>query len=174
MRAGNFYADFVYEKRTISEIVNKSSASNTIFGLLQYGNNATVEISLKEFTDSEKFNQKMNSMSWKTDGINLKAGLEKAAELFHKEGRPKARKVLVVFTDARVPDTVENVIKYREQLEKKGLKIITIAVGDIADDEHLIALSSKNKTIKPKESFGDLKKTEELAGLVEDEIFTGR
>lgn len=161
---------FNNEKRAVVEIMKRISKSNNIFGVIQYDSAASIKSSLKEYTDDRRFREKVDSLSWRRDGINLKAGLEIAKMLFDTESRPKARKVLVVFTDGRLPNSVEDLKNTSEPLKKKGIKIISVAVGDEVEDKKLNELSSINKIVKPKKG----KKAKEYSQLIEEEIFSGR
>jgi hypothetical protein len=68
--------------------------------------------------------------------------------LFEKEGRPKARKILVVFSDGKLPTNVEDIKRFKKPLEKKNIKVISVTVGDNVEEDKFNELSSKNETTR--------------------------
>lgn len=157
------------EKRLVEEIVQRNNTPDTRFAIVQYENTATVRSSLDEYTNTETFIYSLNSLYWRGDATNLPSGLEKVKILFEKEGRPRARKILVILSDGKFPSSVQNIVTSKKPLEEKGIKIIYVTVGDDVDEDKLNALASKNETIR----HDDEKEPKDTADKIEEDIFKG-
>lgn len=157
------------EKRLMEEIVQRNSTPATRFAIVQYENSAEVRRSLNDYTNAKTFIDTLNSLYWRGDATNLESGLEKVKMLFEKEGRPKARKILVVFSDGKLLTNVEDIKKSKKPLEEQKTKVICVTVGDNVDEDKFDELSSKNKTIR----HDDEQEPKDTADKIQEEIFKG-
>ena len=157
------------EKRLVEEILQRNNTPNSRFAIVQYENTATVRSSLNEYTNTETFIDSLNLLYWRGDATDLPSGLEKVKMLFEKEGRPRARKIIVIFSDGKLPSSVENIVASKKPLEDKGIKIISVTVGDNVDEDKLNALASKNETIR----HDDERKPKDTADKIKEDIVKG-
>jgi len=99
---------------------------------------------------------------------SLGEGVKSAGKEFEKNGRPKARKIMVVFLDGNDESTKDALKKVAEPLKKKKIKIIPVVMGENVDEEKLKPLLAKKK--KPKKGKDPKKLAEEIA----EELFNGK
>ena len=156
-------------KQLVEEIVQRNNTPVSRFAIVQYENTANVRSSLNEYTNIQTFIDSLNSLSWRGDTSDLQSGLEKVRKLFENEGRPEARKILVIFSDGKIPISVENIETSKKPLEEKRVKIISVTVGDNVDEDKLNALASKNETIQHK----DENERDDTADKIQQEILKG-
>ena len=156
-------------KQLVEEIVQRNNTPVSRFAIVQYENTANVRSSLNEYTNIQTFIDSLNSLYWRGDASDLQSGLEKVQKLFENEGRPKARKILVIFSDGKIPISVEDIETSKKPLEEKGVKIISVTVGDNVDEDKLNALASKNETIQHR----DENERDDTADKIRQEILKG-
>ena len=89
--------------------------------------------------------------------------------LFEKEGRPKARKILVVFSDGKLPTNVEDIKRFKKPLDKQNIKVISVTVGDNVEEDKFNELSSKNETTR----HDDEQEPKDTADKIQEEILKG-
>lgn len=157
------------EKRLIEEIVQRNSTPTTRYAIIQYENTATIRRSLNDYTNTESFIDILDKLYWRGDATNLESGLAKVKMLFEKEGKPNARKILVVISDGKLPVDVEDIARLKKPLEEQEVKIISVTVGDNVDEDTFTELSSKNKTIR----HDDERKSKDTADKIDEEILKG-
>ena len=160
---------FLNEKRLVEEIVQRNSTPATRFAIIQYDYSAAIRRSLNDYTNPETFIVTLNSLYWRGDATNMQSGIEEAKVLFEKEGRPKARKILVVFSDGTLPANVEEIKRFKKPLGEQQVKIISVTVGDNVDEDKFNELSSKNDTIK----HDDQEEPKDTGDKIEEEILKG-
>lgn len=157
------------EQRLVEEIVQRNNTPASRFAIVLYEDTATVQQSLNEYANAKTFIDILKSLNWKNEGANLNSGLAKVKMLFEKEGRPKARKTLVVFSDGQFATEIEGIKKLKKPLVDQGVKIIPVTVGDNVDEDKFNELSSKNQTLRHDDSE-DPKNT---ADKIQEELMKG-
>ena len=160
---------FMNEKRLVEELFQRNNTPATKFAIIQYENSAAIRRSLNDYTNPETFIATLNSLFWRGDATNVQSGMEKAKMLFEKEGRPKARKILVVFSDGKLPTNIEDIERFKKPLDEQHVKIITVTVGDNVDEDKFDKLSSKNETIK----HDDDQEAKDTTDKIQEEILKG-
>jgi len=73
------------------------------------------------------------------DGTPMFGAIKKAYEQCLKR---KLNSIMVLATDGQPNELKEDILEYAEMMKSKGVRIITIAIGDDADKEFLKKLSS--------------------------------
>ncbi|XP_028394002.1 collagen alpha-5(VI) chain-like [Dendronephthya gigantea] len=152
------------EKIIVNDIIEKPNDAFVTYGVVQLNETDPVKVPLGDYNDEKELKEKVKKLPFK-EGKSLDEGIKKAGKELGKNGRPKARKVIVVFVDGNDDVTEEQLKKVAEPLKKKKVKIIPVVLGENVDEEKLKPLLGKKK--KPKKEK-DLKK---LAEEVAEEAF---
>ena len=155
------------EKQIVINLIKTPKDSIAKYGIVQFGEDAETKVPLGSDDDEEKLIESVKILSWKEEGKSLDKGLEKAAMEFEENGRPTARKVLIVFVDGKDNSDKEDLAEKTRSLKNKNVKIIPVVLGDVVDDDKVNELIPMNK--KPKKG----KDPKKLSELVAEETLIG-
>ena len=157
---------FNEEKQIVINLIKTPKDTDAKYGIVQFDDEAETKIPLGSNDDEEKLKEYVKILSWKEEGKSLDEGIKKAAMEFEKNGRPTARKVLIVFVDGNDDSDKEDLAEVTRPLKTKNVEIISVVMGDV-DEEKINELTPKNK--KPKKG----KDPKELSELVAEEALNG-
>ena len=158
--------DLETQKKTVEKFINTQKITDAIYGLIYYGKVPEVVLSLKEKSRDQKLRDTMKHVSWKEEGKSLPEALEKANDMFKKEGRPFSRKVLIFFTNEDPERPLDNSSKI---LKDNDVKVIPVAVGDDIVPDILRKSNPKNLVIVVDKQG----KPEEGKPTIEEEALNG-
>lgn len=150
-------ANFNKQKQAAIEVVKPEKNSDVIYEVIRYGKGAAVEKSLAVKMDKKALVTFLYSLPWQEPGEALLAGVRQAQLSFERHGRPKARKILVVFSDNRLNESSPVVEKTGGDLRRTEIKIIGILVGKNGEEDKITTLAGKkplkiDETNEPKET----------------------
>lgn len=150
---------FSLEKEAILEMArqHQNTSLNYIYGVIQYGNTAVVKKGLKERMDNKDLQSFVESLVMKEPGNALLEAIDQAKLSFEHHGRPKAKKVLVVFSDSTIDhEPLSTFQEPGEKLRQDGVKIIGVTVNDKQGyaDDNIEGLAGK-KPLKIDEDNND-------------------
>ena len=157
---------FDEEKQIVINLIKTPKDTLAKYGIVQFGKEAETKIPLGSKDDEEKLKEYVKIMPWKEEGKSLDKGIKKAAMEFEKNGRPGARKVLIVFVDGNDENNKEDIHEAARPLKDENVEIIPVVMGDV-DEDKIKDLIPKNK--KPKRG----KNPKELTELVAEEALIG-
>lgn len=124
---------FEKEKEAILEMARQHQNTNLdyIYEVIQHGQNAVVKKSLEERMNNKDLQSFVRSLVWEEPGRALLDSIRQAKLSFEQHGRPKAKKVLVVFSDAAILNEPLSVFQEPgETLRTAGVRIIGVTVED--------------------------------------------
>ncbi|KAJ7393298.1 hypothetical protein OS493_006267 [Desmophyllum pertusum] len=117
--------------KTIDWLLQNYDSSKIRYGLLVYGDDATVLVHLKNNTAADQVQEQLKTIVQSVGRSALDKALETAAEMFAEAGdRQDADRVLVIMTDESSGLSEEVVAAATKPLERMMVKIIPVAVGD--------------------------------------------
>lgn len=148
-------------KDTISAIIGEYGLDTINYGLIVFGDTASIKIQFGDFTNMNDLLRFLSFIPKKRSGASLDEALTEAESLFTSSGvRPHAKKVLVVITDLASGKTSSQVSEAAKPLQDKGIKIVAVAIGKEADPKELEIITPIDKIIKEEKSVqpDDLKK----------------
>lgn len=154
------------EKMIVNDVIEKPKDAFVKYGVVQFDKTGLVKVPLGDYEDEKDLSEKVKKMPVK-EGKALDEGIKSAGEEFEKNGRPKSRKVMVVFIDGNDDSSKEKLKKVAKPLKKKNVKIIPVVLGENVEEEKVEPLLAKKK--KPKKG----KDPKKLAGEVAEEAFNG-
>ena len=155
---------FDKEKKIVNSMVETPTNVFVKYGVVQFGKTSKTKIPLGNYVDENELKKRVKTLPWDEEGKFLDEGIKIAGEEFEKNGRPKARKVLVVFMDGNDDSDKDKLKKVTEPLKKNNTKIVPVILGEV-DEEKVKELMTPNK--KPKKGK-DPKKMSKL--LAEDTL----
>ena len=157
------------EKEIAKKLINDEKESDILYGTIVYGKDASVKSKFKDMPDKTDVKKSIGSLSWKDDGKKLDHALLETDKLFKDHGRPKARKILVVFVTGKADSTTDELKKAAKKLNDNDVKIITVGLGTEPDDKQLEAVTPKKNIIKKKKPI----KPSEVAQLIDELVKKG-
>ena len=155
------------EKVIANDIIEQPKDAVVKYGVVQFEKTGQVKVPLGDYEDEKELKENVKKLPFK-EGKSLDEGIKSAGKEFDKNGRPKARKVMVVFVDGNDDSTKDKLKKVAEPLKKKKVKIIPVVLGESVDEEKIKPLLEKKK--KPKKGKDPKKLVDEIA----EEAFNGK
>lgn len=153
--AGSLFADETFKlmKDTISAIIREYGVGKINYGLVVFGDTATIKIRFNDFTDINNLLQFLSATPKKRSGAAVDEALIEAEKLFSPANvRPRARKVLVVITDLQSGKLPSEVREATRPLQDKGIKIVAVAIGKEVDPKEFEIFTSRENIIEEKRS----------------------
>ncbi len=136
---------------TLDSLLEKYDSSRIRYGLLVYGDDATVVVHLKNNTDADQIQEQLKTIVPSVGGSSLDKALETAAEMFTEAGdRQDADRVLVIMTDKNSGLDEDVVVGATKPLEQMAVKIIPVVVGDDVKPKEFEIVTSKGNIITTK------------------------
>ena len=143
-------ADETFQLMTsaIDSLVQKYDSSNIRYGLLVYGDDATIVVHLKNNTDASKVREQLTAIVASVGRSALEKALEAATKMFSETGdRRDADTVLVIMTDKSSLLDEDVVVGAAKPLEQMAVKIILVAVGDEVNPSEFKIVTAKGNII---------------------------
>ena len=135
-------------KETINDILNQLGQRHVKYGLIVFGTSAAIKVNFKDnFTKDDDLRKFINSVPRSRGRPDFAKALREAKNLFDDSGRPEAKKVLILITDAKSSNSMEDIKTASVSLEASVIRVISIAVGDESDSEELEAITPLNKDL---------------------------
>lgn len=140
--------NFRKQKEAILEMARKQQNTNLnyIYEVIQHGKTAVVKKSLRERMNNRDLQSFIGSLVMGEPGKALPDAIRQAKLSFEQYSRPKAKKVLVVFSDAAINnDPVSAFQEPGEKLREDLVKIIGVTVEDVRGnlDDKMEGLTGK-------------------------------
>ena len=155
------------EKLIVNDMIEEPNYAFVKYGVVEMDKAGSVKVPLGAYEDEKELKENVKKLPFK-ERKSLDEGIKSAGKEFEKNGRPKARKIMVVFVDGNDDSTKNALKKVAEPLKKKKVKIIPVVLGENVDEEKLKPLLANNK--KPKKG----KDPKELAQKAAEESFNGK
>ena len=136
--------NFDKEKDIVNKMIDKPKNALPKYGVIHFGDTGTVKVPLGDYEDEDELKDRVKKLPLK-QGKSLDEGIKSAGEEFEKNGRPKARQVMVVFIDGNDDSTKDKFKKVAKPLKKKNVKIVPVLLEDLVDEEKIKPLLGKKK-----------------------------
>lgn len=131
-------------------MVENETESDILYGTIQYGKDASIKSKFKDTPSKSDVMKFIDGLLWKDEGKKLDRALTETDKLFKDHGRPKARKILVVFVTGKADSTTEELNKAAKKLNDDNVKIIAVKLGTDPDETRLEDIKPKINIIKKK------------------------
>lgn len=137
--------NFRQMKDIIKTMIDRYGTSRIQYAVITFGNIPTTRISFNDVAslDDKALKALIDSVQ-KSSGALLEKALEQAKLLFETQGRPDAKRILVVITDKKSSSSLNDFERQAKSLEDGDIKVIPIALGKESDVPEL-AKTTPNK-----------------------------
>jgi hypothetical protein len=143
---------FEKEREIAKEMIDNEREKDTLYGTIIYGKDVSVKSKFKDMQDKVQVKTFIDGLSWESDGEKMDHALRETDKLFKEHGRPKARKITVVFVTGTADATTNGLKKAAKKLNDNEVKIIVVKLGTDPDDGVLEAITPKKNIVKVNES----------------------
>ena len=147
--AANADSTFTLMKETINNVIDNYGINKIRYSVILFGSQASQVVGFdSSLTKPAQLEAHIRSLDRLSGGSAIDKALEKALESF-KAGitRPNARKVLVVITDNESGLEAVDIVAKAKLLEKRNVRLITVAVGDSANQQELESIASDKRDV---------------------------
>ena len=161
---------FEKEKQAAKTMIDNEKEKDILYSTIVYGRDALLKSKFNDLPDKAKVKEFIDTLEWPDRGNKLDHALVEADKVFKEHGRPKARKITVVFVTGNADATTTELKKAAKKLNDNQVKIVVVKLGTDPDDKKLEAVTPKKNIVKKKKKI----KPKELAGFIEEVVFKGR
>lgn len=151
-------------------MIDNENEKDILYGTIVYGKDVSVKSKFEDITDKAKVKKFIGALLWKDEGKNLDQALLETDKLFMEHGRPKARKIAVVFVTGEADATTNELKRAAKKLNDNEVKIIVVKLGTEPDDKQLKVITPDENIVRVNESH-DAKKSSQF---VDDQRMKGK
>lgn len=147
--AANADSTFTLMKETINDVIDNYGINKIRYSVILFGAQAKQVVGFdSSLTKPAQLEAYVRALDRLSGGSAVDKALEKALESFKKGiTRRNARKVLVVITDNESGLETDDIVAKAKLLEKRNVRLITVAVGDSANQQELESIASDNRDV---------------------------
>ena len=160
---------FEKEKQAAKIMIDNEKDKDILYSTIVYGRDASLKSKFNELPDKGKVKEFIDTLAWTDEGKKLDHALVETDKVFKEHGRPKARKITVVFVTGKADATTNELKKAAKKLNDNEVKIIVVKLGTDPDDARLEAITPKKNIVKKKKTV----KPKELADFIEEQVKKG-
>ena len=135
--AADSSTSFKKMKDTINSVIEKYGQARIRYSVIVFGSSPSVKVSFSDLHPSDLGLMSFVAALPRSRGSNLAKTLEEVKNLFERNARPGANKVLVVMTDKQSDNSKKDLDKAAEALEEASVTVIAVALGDEANTVEL-------------------------------------
>jgi hypothetical protein len=160
---------FEKEKQAAKIMIDNEKDKDILYSTIVYGRDASLKSKFNDLPDKGKVKEFIDTLAWTDEGKKLDHALVETDKVFKEHGRPKARKITVVFVTGKADATTTELKKAAKKLNDNEVKIIVVKLGTDPDDARLEAITPKKNIVKKKKTV----KPKELADFIEEQVKKG-
>lgn len=108
---------------------------------MQYDSFISKEIPIDQFTTLDELKSQVEDLVWRSPGILLEKGIEAGRKMLVEEGRPLARKVLLVYADKNIQSNSSDLQESVEAASGNDIRIVTVFFGKPKDQTKISILT---------------------------------
>lgn len=140
---------FTLMKETINDVIDSYGTDKIRYSVIVFGSQAIQKVGFDSaISDPDKLEELVSSLVAISGDSALDKALEKALESFKGSvSRPNARKILVVITDNESGLEENEIVTKAKLLGQGNIRVIAVAVGDLADQQELEAVASDKRDV---------------------------
>ena len=161
---------FEKEKEAAKVMIDNEKVKDILYATIVYGKDALLKSKFNDMPDKSKVKEFIDTLTWKDEGKKLDHALSEADKVFKESGRPKARKIAVVFVTGTADATTSELKKAAKKLNDNDVKIVVVKLGTDPDDKQLEAITPTKNIVKKKKAI----EPKELSQFIEEVVKKGR
>ncbi|XP_046851026.1 collagen alpha-6(VI) chain-like [Xenia sp. Carnegie-2017] len=127
--ADGSYSIFNMEKKLAKEIIDSFDTIDIKYSVIKYGDNAQTVLPFSDVSSSLMLKQFIDAMPWEKPGLAIDKVINKTLANFKNNGRPSARRVLVLFVSGRSTVDDHQSLDLKRSLAEAGVNTVVIAIN---------------------------------------------
>lgn len=147
---------FNAEKKIAKEIIDSQQDKNVKYSVIKYGQIAQVVLPFRDVSSTSMLKQFIDIMPWESPGLAVDDVIKKTVENFEKNGRSKARRVLVLFVSGRAETDERQSEELKNSLAEAGVNTVVIALN-VNNEENIKRIIPAEKPIVTSDPDADTK-----------------
>lgn len=152
-------------KDIIKSMIDRYGTFSIQYAVITFGNVPITRISFNAaFLDEQALKSLVDSVQ-KSSGALLDSALAEAKNFFETQGRPNAKKVLVVIADKKSSSSLNDVEDQANSLEEDDIKVIPVALGKESDHSELTVTTPNKENLVDIDEGDDPDETAEIIML---------
>ena len=157
--------NFQQMKDIIKSMIDRYGTFSIQYAVITFGNVPITRISFNAaFLDEQALKSLVDSVQ-KSSGALLDSALTEAKNFFETQGRPNAKKVLVVIADKKSSSSLNDVEDQANSLEEDDIKVIPVALGKESDHSELTVTTPNKENLVDIDEGDDPDETAEIIML---------
>lgn len=126
----NSPSSFDRVKDIVTTMIKMPKDIPTKYGVVKYSADSKIVASFEDYRDHLGLLKIVEDMNWKSEGFDVRGGIDNARKIFEKSKMPVALRRMVVFVDT--VSGYNDVNDISKDIEEDGIKLVTV-VGDGKD-----------------------------------------
>lgn len=160
---------FNMEKKLAKEIIDSFDTIDIKYSVIKYGDNAQTVLPFSDVSSSLMLKQFIDAMPWEKPGLAIDKVINKTLANFKNNGRPSARRVLVLFVTGHATVDDHQSLDLKRSLAEAGVNTVVIAIN-IVDEKGIKRIIPADKPII---NIDINKNTKEALPSIISDIFQG-
>ncbi len=163
---------FSQQKELMKSVIDKAEHMNAAFGVVQYDNTGRRSISINPKSSREVLWQAIDSLQPMRAGTRPDEGLKRAIDMFNEEGRPNARRVIILSVNNQMATNDGQLRRIAQSLSRDNIEVFVVGYGSQVDQRQVNLIVSNNDNahiVQPGEAVEnttDIVAVKPLTGLV--------
>lgn len=163
---------FSQQKELMKSVIDKARHLNAAFGVVQYGSTGRRSISINPKFSREVLWQAIDNLQQMNAGTRPDEGLKKAIDMFSEEGRPNARRVIILSGNDRMATNDGELTRIAQSLVRENIEVFVVGYGSRVDQRQVNVIVSNNDNVhivqpgEAVENTTDIVAEKPLTGLI--------
>ena len=133
---------FSDQKELVKSVIEKAKHTNAAFGVVQYDNTGRRSIDINPDSSSEFLWQSIDNLQPMNAGTRPDEGLKTAIEMFNENGRPNARRVIMLLLNNRMATSFEELRRVAQSLSRENIEVFVVGYGSQVDQQQMSVIVS--------------------------------
>ena len=138
---------FSQQKELMKSIIDKAKHMNAAFGVVQYGRTGRKSISINPKSTKQELWQTIDNLQPMSAGARPDEGLKKAIDMFNDEGRPNARRVIILSGNDRMSTSNSELRAIAQSLTGENIELFVTGYGSRVDQQQVNVIVTNKKNV---------------------------
>jgi hypothetical protein len=137
---------FSQQKELIKSVIEKAKHTNAAFGVVQYDYTGRRSIGINPNSTREKLWRAIDNLQPMNAGTRPDEGLRRAIDMFNEEGRPNARRVIILSLNDRMSTNLGELTRVAQSLFRENIEVFVVGYGSQVNQQQVdvIVLNPRN------------------------------
>ena len=138
---------FSQQKELMKSVIDKAKHLNAAFGVAQYDDIGRKSIGINPKSSREALWQAIDQLQQMNAGTRPDEGLKEAIDMFKEEGRPNARRVIILSGNDRILSSDSELRRIAQSLSREAIEVFVVGYGSQVDQQQVNIITSDNSNV---------------------------